>query len=216
MYSAWAKYFHPFDKFYPEAKQVFLRDETFKFEGPGVLIIWGGGDIHPSLYGRPNYASNTYAKMSARDKIEVSLMEQAIELKIPVIGVCRGAQLGCAAAGGILIQDVNGHTQTHRIKTSDGKDVWTSSLHHQMMYPWLVEHQLLAWSSPALSNEYTGITEEEASKIPVIDGAYTEPEVVWFPEIKCLAIQGHPEFMEETTMYNRYIKEVCDKCISNS
>jgi gamma-glutamyl-gamma-aminobutyrate hydrolase PuuD len=140
----------------------------------------------------------------------VKLLERAIEEKIPILGICRGAQLACAAAGGILIQHVDGHARSHSIKTSDGKEMVTSSLHHQMMFPWEVEHELIAWASPSRSNNYVGITEEEAKHIPEKDGIYVEPEIVWFPKIKCLAIQGHPEFMDDKCLFNQYTKELCD------
>jgi gamma-glutamyl-gamma-aminobutyrate hydrolase PuuD len=188
-----------------------LPKSKCEFSGPGALIIWGGGDIHPSLYGRPNYASGTGKTLSDRDVVEVKLLEKAIEAKIPILGICRGAQLGCAAAGGILIQHVNEHGRSHMMATSDGKEMVTSSLHHQMMFPWEVEHELIAWASPARSNKYVGITEEEAKHIPKKEELYIEPEIVWFPKIKCLAIQGHPEFMDNQCLFNLYIKELCGR-----
>jgi len=210
LYSAVYSGFNPFDDFYPEAKCITLKEKDSRFNGPGILIVWGGGDIHPSLYNRPNYASSTGEKPSHRDEVEVYLVARAIEESVPIIGVCRGAQLGCAAAGGILIQDVDGHTSSHHIKTEDGRTFISSSLHHQMMFPWETDHKLLAWSAPARSKQLIGITEEEAKSIPIIEDQYVEPEVIWFSKIKCLAIQGHPEFMESSHPFNQYVKELCD------
>jgi len=180
------------------------------YSGPGLLIIWGGGDIHPKLYGRENVASYVNFMPSHRDVIEAQLLEKAVKNKIPVIGVCRGAQLACAAAGGILIQDVRGHGRAHTITTSDGREMITSSLHHQMMYPYKAEHELLAWAKPARSVDYVGLSDEEKELIPEKDGNKVEPEVVHFPEINCLAIQGHPEFMDPQCTFNLYVKELCD------
>ena len=171
---------------------------------PGILIIWGGSDIHPSLYGRENVRSYVDAGPSRRDIAEYNLMIRAVELKMPIVGVCRGAQMACALAGGILIQHVNGHGWAHHITTSDGRKVMTSSLHHQMMYPWNVEHTLLAWASPSQSKMYLGITDDELLRIEV------EPEVVWFPTIHCLAIQGHPEMMDPACNFNKYVKDQVD------
>lgn len=194
---------------YPDYEKVEVNLED-EIDDKGILIIWGGADIHPSLYDRPNYASHVGEIIGHRDRIEVGLMARAIELGLPIIGVCRGAQLACAAAGGILIQDVSGHAgQPHYIETKDGKKLMTSSLHHQMMYPWSVSHELLAWSSPSRSKRYVGITEEEGEKIPKLNDLPIEPEIVWFPGIKCLAIQGHPEFLHKDHEFNVYVKELC-------
>ena len=66
-----------------------------------VLLIWGGEDISPSLYGK-KVSRETHAseEPSRRDRIEWALMQRAKELNIPIIGICRGAQMLCASAGG--------------------------------------------------------------------------------------------------------------------
>ena len=92
----------------------------------------------------------------------------------------------------------------------------TSSLHHQMMYPWEVEHELLAWSNEPLSSHYKGITPEEQAKIPVIRGKICEPEVVWFPKIRTLAVQGHPEMMDAKCQFNLYLHDLLNAYITTT
>jgi len=164
-----------------------------------ILILHGGQDISPAIYNhKPSRWTQAEEQMSPRDLSEVLLAERAIELGIPIFGICRGAQLACALAGGSLIQHVNGHGGGHHgVVTSDGKTYETSTCHHQMMNPWETKHELLAWSSPAKSNIY--IVEHEE----LID-MEKEPEVVFFPEIKALAIQGHPEWMQKSTDFVQY------------
>ena len=212
LYSACYSDWHPFDKFYPTAKKIVCREGNESLEHPGVLILWGGGDIHPSLYNRENLASNVGKQLSNRDQIEAALLAKAIDIGMPVIGVCRGAQMCCAAAGGILIQDVNNHHVDHRIKTTTGLSLITSSLHHQMMYPWKVPYELMAWSAYPLSTEFVGLTTQEAESIPCMPNtdSFYEPEVVWFPSILSIAIQGHPEYMKSTEPFNQYVKELVD------
>lgn len=164
-----------------------------------ILILHGGQDISPSIYGHKT-SKRTQAgdEMSSRDLSEVLLARRAIEFGIPIFGICRGAQLACALAGGSLIQHVNGHGGGyHAVKTSTGDVHKTSTCHHQMMNPWQVNHELLAWSAPALSGEYVVEHEE------LID-MEKEPEVVFFPDIKALAIQGHPEWMPENSEFVQY------------
>ena len=122
-------------------------------------------------------------------------------------------------SGGILIQDVTGHHNTHLMTTKEGKTFPTSSIHHQMMYPWKIPHELLAWTHYPKSMHYLGITDQELDEWQTDDYGHPprllpiEPEVVWFPETKCLAIQGHPEMMDYDCQFNQYIGElVKEKC----
>ena len=216
LYSALYEEFYPFDLFLPEwIKQVVGPDDDLS--GPGALIIWGGGDIHPSLYLRDNVSTYTGPNLTQRDQAEAKLFAKAVEAGLIILGVCRGAQLGCALTGGILVQDVSGHVSDHLITTSEDKTYPTSSIHHQMMYPWGVEHELLAWTHYPKSDRYVGITDAELEKWPTRKFGEKdlpiEPEVVWFPTTKCLAIQGHPEMMRYNCSFNQYIKRLVEeKC----
>jgi putative glutamine amidotransferase len=219
LYSALYNDFHPFDSFYPSAEKVVVKADA-KLEAPGILIIWGGSDIHPALYNRPNTDSYVSLTPSPRDQAEAKLFAEAVRAGVFVVGVCRGAQLACALTGGILIQDVSGHSTGHRITTSDGQTLYSSSLHHQMMYPWEIPHELLAWSSTPKSVEYRGITDEELSRIPTreFEGSQgiVEPEVVMFPTTRCLAIQGHPEYLDADHPFNLYVRSLLVSRIPSS
>lgn len=184
---------------------------TSQLKADDCLVVWGGADISPSLYNK-KVSSMTGADMipSYRDKFEWHFMQQAIGLGIPIIGICRGAQMLCAAAGGKLVQDVDNHAvgRTHEIRTYDGKTLNVNSLHHQMMYPWGVEHELIAWAPEKLSKDragnpnYTDVNEAgEDIQIEVP----CEPEFVYFPKIKGFAIQWHPEFMDDHVPATDYI-----------
>lgn len=180
----------PFELYFPKANHVTVHDPN-ELKKPGVLVIWGGQDISPSIYNR-TASPRTGAdpdRILGRDRTEVALCREAIKIQMPIFGVCRGAQLVCAMAGGILVQHVTGHANAgHVVIMKDGKHLPYSTLHHQMQYPWKVKHELLGWT-PRLSLVYEGITEEEAKLIEV------EPEIVVYPEINSFGVQGHPEFM---------------------
>ncbi len=67
------------------------------------LIIGGGDDIGPELYGGTLGIS---AKLDPeRDELERSLAKAALEQNIPVLGICRGSQMLNVALGGTLDQD---------------------------------------------------------------------------------------------------------------
>jgi gamma-glutamyl-gamma-aminobutyrate hydrolase PuuD len=130
---------------------------------------------------------------------------------IPMIGVCRGAQFLCAFAGGKLIQDVTGHGTSHTMTTSDGEVITTTSSHHQMLDVDGTNHELLAWATHRFSKHYYGEKSETPKHINVL--TFKEPEVVYFPDIKALAIQGHPEWADEQDRFVGYCIEQVKDCL---
>jgi len=182
----------PFDKVFAEKQDISVDG----FTGVDAVVFWGGQDISPSLYGHNAhpYSQAPLRGLSARDQFEWGAMKYCKVHDIPMIGVCRGAQMLCAFAGGYLIQDMTGHVSNggiHAMTTSDGEELRTTSCHHQMMYPFVVPHEMLAWSTHSLSKHYEGEEGEDLSDRMV---GRVEPEVVYYPTIRGLAIQGHPEW----------------------
>jgi anthranilate/para-aminobenzoate synthase component II len=188
------------------ADLIRVTSPTEVVDPDSALIVWGGADIHPDLYKRKrSMRSGAGNYPSPRDIIEWSCMDKAIELGIPIIGICRGAQMLCAKAGGYLYQDTRGHAgQDHRMVTPDGTEYIVNSLHHQMLAPWDVEHKLLGWSPEKISPYY----DDEGKMVD----APCEPELVVFPKIKGIAAQWHPEMMgpdaKATELLLKTIKEV--------
>lgn len=192
----WAD-FHPFDNL-PGVTDCVTAEEPDDLQAGDVLIVHGGGDIHPSLYGKGrSRMSGADNAPNRRDRVEWALMKRAVELGCPIIGICRGAQMLCALAGGYLIQHVNGHSGMHHVQTNDGGVIPVNSIHHQMMQPQGTKHQLMAWAKSRLSDVYY-----DEDKLVEVD---VEPEYVYFNEIKGYAPQWHPEMLSLEHPANRYI-----------
>ncbi len=71
------------------------------------LLLSGGVDIDPSRYGAER-DPRTQPPQPERDEGELAVLHAAVEADLPVLGICRGMQLMCVAAGGSLIQDLPG------------------------------------------------------------------------------------------------------------
>lgn len=202
LYSALYDHFHPLqdlDKF-TELKVVYSSADL---DGDGFLIVHGGSDISPSLYGKAvSRRTGATDQPSGRDKVEWALMQEAVKQRIPIFGICRGAQMLCALAGGFLIQHVNNHGGTHTVVTKDGKQFKTNSIHHQMMYPFEVDHEVIAHTEQKLSDKYLDV--DTNIEVPL------EPEFVHFPAVRGIAVQWHPEMMNSSTPANVYVKEYVD------
>jgi putative glutamine amidotransferase len=67
------------------------------------LLLTGGVDVNPSLYGEAA-APETEKPDDERDRVELDLIRQAIERDLPVFAICRGQQIMNVYHGGTLIQ----------------------------------------------------------------------------------------------------------------
>jgi putative glutamine amidotransferase len=79
--------------------------------GLHALLISGGYDIDPAAYGQQPHPA-TDRPRTARDAWEFALLQGALDRGLPVLGICRGAQVLNVALGGTLHQhlpDVLGH-----------------------------------------------------------------------------------------------------------
>jgi len=72
-----------------------------------------------------------------------------------------------------------------------------NSCHHQMCYPYELpksNYEVLSWTS-GLSKRYEADVKLEFPAFAIdIEGNFKEPEMIWYPKIKALGVQGHPEW----------------------
>ncbi|PWM36759.1 MAG: gamma-glutamyl-gamma-aminobutyrate hydrolase family protein [Clostridiales bacterium] len=69
------------------------------------LLVPGGGDIAPLLYGEEPIRGVTYVSRDF-DRFEIELIQEAARLHKPILGICRGHQVLNVAFGGTLYQDL--------------------------------------------------------------------------------------------------------------
>jgi putative glutamine amidotransferase len=117
-------------------------------EGLEGLLLTGGGDVDPVLYGAVA-VPEVYGVDPDRDAWELALIRQA---ELPMLGICRGAQVMNVARGGTLVLDLPGrssidhrvlerqHEEVHVVGVKDGSclrrvlglaNVKANTLHHQ-------------------------------------------------------------------------------------
>ncbi|MBI3216557.1 MAG: gamma-glutamyl-gamma-aminobutyrate hydrolase family protein [Mycobacterium sp.] len=81
-------------------------------DGLDGLVITGGRDVDPAAYGHVKHR-RTDEPARDRDAWEFALLRGALARRLPVLGICRGAQVLNVALGGTLHQhlpDVIGHS----------------------------------------------------------------------------------------------------------
>lgn len=196
--------------------EVFAHSQDAKekgFGGADAFLLWGGTDIHPSYYkAKPHQYNGAPSLPSERDMWEWKAMQYCKANNIPMIGVCRGAQFLCAFAGGKLVQHCGGHNSgEHMVEDYEGAQFKVTSAHHQMMDVHGTVNELIAWPSHPQSSFYYGETSTTPEHIHkgLSAGTFAEPEIVFFPTIKALAIQGHPEWTNKDSAFifksNEYV-----------
>lgn len=183
-----------------ETGEVAREPDDLK-ELDSMLIVWGGADINPAYYNHPMH--HTTYPGGLRDKLEWGLMNSAMEKGIPIIGICRGAQMLCALNGGFLLQDVENHGMRHEVSTCDNRAFMVNSLHHQMMCGLeKVDHELIAWREGRMGMPYGYMD----NKVYVPSADWKEPEFVYFKgKARGYAIQWHPEMMDQNVPATEYI-----------
>ena len=151
------------------------------------LLLCGGGDLDPGLYGQPDQGSQP--PDPARDQAELELVRAFYQAGRPILGVCRGMQVINAALGGTLLQDLGdirrpSHThpqadQVHPVRAQPG------SLLHTLYGPRFSvnssHHQAVDCPAPGL-----------VLTLRAVDGV---PEAMEHPSLPILGVQFHPERM---------------------
>ncbi|MDE2836592.1 MAG: gamma-glutamyl-gamma-aminobutyrate hydrolase family protein [Chloroflexota bacterium] len=160
-------------------------------DGVSGLLLTGGGDVDPALYGEA--LDGSMGIEPERDEMEMALLRYAVQEEMPTLGICRGMQLINVAMGGRLIQDLPGHTlpefesAVHQVYVSPGSRLGaiigagaiyrTNSRHHQG----LKEAQRAPSLMASAYHPEDGIVE-----------ALESPEHPWLVGVQC-----HPEREDE-------------------
>lgn len=96
-------------------------------EGVHGLLIPGGRDVHPEMYGEPPDPSFGLNLAPLKfDMWQCQMMSAAMKLHIPIRGICRGMQLLNIIGNGTLMQDIRRHIDRpwkYTLNHQDGKHV---------------------------------------------------------------------------------------------
>jgi len=164
-----------------------------------AVLISGGQDMDPDCYGQDN--SSSWKPNRQSDEFDIALTRAALQRGMPILGVCRGAQVLNVAMGGDLLQEVQTEgggahptypemrpePRTHRhdvdvvagtrLAGIYGDGVMTvNSLHHQAIGA-LGDGLRVAATAP--------------------DGVVEAIEAIEGSEIDAVAVQWHPEMLAD-------------------
>ena len=151
------------------------------------LLLAGGGDIDPALFGRINQGSRGIDR--ARDAAELALLPAFLGAGKPVLAICRGHQVVNVWLGGDLIQDLDPvlapfhgggeEDRVHSVKARPG------SLLHRLYGP---VFPVNSWHHQALGRLGKGLSAAARSEDAVV-------EAVEHDSLPLISVQFHPERM---------------------
>ena len=166
-------------------------------EGMGGLLLTGGSDIDPLLYGTSPEPEAGLEVSRKLDSLELGLLRCALDRDVPVLAICRGMHLLNVAFGGKLPQNIPGH----EVELKNGE--WASAHHSLYLSPGSKLAAILGRGGffRVNSRHHQGL--REAQKAPrLLASAYStddgviegleSPEHSWVVGVQC-----HPERLEE-------------------
>jgi putative glutamine amidotransferase len=198
----------PFLATYPNRtlKKAELRDIVEKhLENVAAVLLQGGNDIDPSIYGQENTHSEDIKTF--RDMYEIELVNQAVERGVKLLGICRGMQLINVALGGSLSQAINSNRVLHMSKSSKDPD----SLHKVKVEKGGQLYKLLG------KEEISIVSVHHQSIIKMGEGLDLEAiapdgviEAISSESFRIIGVQWHPELQPRSHVTRKLFEWLVD------
>lgn len=159
----------------------------------GLLITGGNFDVDPALYGQTIVHDSVTTK-EGRTSFEMGMLQGALKLDVPILGICGGQQLIHVALGGTLVQHIPdefpgclAHEQPNpRDQVSHDVEIAKGTLLDQIIGQPRI--QVNSAHHQAARDEPAGVRINARAPDGVIEGC--EATNMSF----CLGVQWHPEF----------------------
>ncbi len=181
-----------------------LAADTLKY--CDALLLSGGADVHPAIYGKESDTSRCGFIDIERDAYELAAYKRARETGMPVLGICRGLQYINVMEGGTLFIDLPTDKNTgnlHRIGDEDWSEHRVKIVEGSMLDGYLSDNEAMV-----ASNHHQGIEHLAHTLRPI---AYSEDSLIEAFETKqndgnfLLAVQWHPEWVEHGNTFSQKI-----------
>lgn len=173
---------------------VLSSTEGLNFEQYDGLILPGGGDITPILFGQSDTVSRTID--TSLDLFQLHLLRNFVHLKKPVLGICKGLQIINIYFGGDIIQHLS-TASNHEYQQKD-------QLHHTFIRTGSFLEQL--YGSTVITNsahhQGIGLLGKDLQIVQITADGVAEGLI--HKTLPIYALQWHPERMIDLDMGNEY------------
>lgn len=165
----------------------------------GALLLSGGDDVDPAHYGAT--VDGAVDMNPIGDRSDEAYLAAALELGLPVLGICRGIQIINVTLGGSLLQDIWGSSDNHPARNTGpdpvaNADEMLTRRHDVRLEP----GSLIAKIFDAETIETNSLHHQAIERVAedlVVTGRAGDGiiEVVEHRSQPLLAVQWHPEQM---------------------
>ncbi len=179
------------------------------------VVLTGGGDIAPALYGAVPHATYSAAE-AGRDAFEIALVRAATAAGKPIFAICRGLQVLNVALGGDLVQDipseVNGalHHDVREPRFAIAHEVWVSK--GTRLSALMQEKLEDAENCPVNSRHHQAVRHLGEGLEIVATAPDGVIEAVERSGAFCLGVQWHPENFWRTGEFRPLFEGFVDAC----
>jgi putative glutamine amidotransferase len=179
-----------------------------QLEGVRAVVIGGGTHVEPTRYEQTHLEGYLYDP--ERDELEWRVLAHAIEGGLPVLGICRGAQVLNVFFGGTLFQDLvtdlpgvtlrSSYMATKRIELEPESrvarvmgvpSIWVNSLHRQGI-------DRLGEGVRVAARDSSGIVQAI--------------ELVEDTDRFAIGVQWHPEYLPARPSHQRLFRALVSRC----
>lgn len=168
------------------------------------IIIAGGEDVNPALYGKQNELGRCGTINPHRDSLEYMMIAFAMNRKIPLLGICRGHQILNVSQGGSLLIDIPtdvGSKYLHRDSRRAKVHKSTAVYHEVYIEDGTYLHNIVKVDSGSAYSNHHQAVEKLASFFKV--SSFAKDKVAESIELIdtlrhpfVLGVQWHPEAMD--------------------
>ena len=165
------------------------------------LIISGGPDISPEIYGQENgkFTIETYPE---QDASEIALIKSAIKNNLPLLCICRGFQLLCAIHDGSLHQHL---PQTDGYEEHGGWD-GNVTVHGVNIIEGSRLEEIMGDKITVNSTHHQGVKDPGSLRVTAFSSHDGLIEAVEIEKLSfCIGVQWHPERIEHVSLYKAFI-----------
>lgn len=154
------------------------------------LLLGGGEDIEPALFGQENRGSLDIDP--ARDRAELALVRAFLQAGKPILAICRGHQVVNVALGGDLIQDISPALHAFHTRDSGCKE---DKIHPVRTAENSLLRQLMGPAFPVTSAHHQAVDRLGDGLIATAWSESGLVEAMERPDLPLLCVQFHPERM---------------------
>jgi putative glutamine amidotransferase len=173
-----------------------------------ALILAGGVDIDPAVYGAEPHADTETGHPRERDEVEIALVRRALELDLPVLGICRGMQVINVALGGTLLQHVPDKVGHSRHRRNPG--TFRDSEHEVRLAPGSLVARAAGEELHSTKSHHHQAVAEIGEGLEVTGWSALDdlPEAIEAPERRfALGVQWHPEADDTSPLITALVVE---------